>query len=884
MSKKIPFNVLILSFLALGFAKAQNIAIGDAKFKERLLDASPNNGVAKDVDGNAVAIDTNGDGEISYAEALNIGQLTIEGGNTSSEWVLSLEGIQYFTNLTVLRCNWLRVNSLDFSSLTKLKELYLPMVLTRNYEVAKGWDGYLSSLTLPKTQTLEVLDIRNSSIKSLDFLSGYPNLKKLNIDNANVENINITGAQFPHLEELSAMQRISNVNVTLSDLPELTTLNCGVPLLNGCSYYLSSDIDWNCAASALPTSQLPKINLSLSNLPKIEALNIQGKNITINNLPNLTSLNCSSYISTVITYPCPVESLVLSGVPKLTEIFADGHMLKTLDLSNVPNLVTLSCRGILSSGYEKENFPGYESNNYPILENLDVSKNINLQTLDLSNNNLLTLDVSKNINLQGLGLKYNANLKMLDVSHNINLAGLYLGGCTGLTSLYMKNGVKKTFEIGPTYNYPIYLNNTNFYCLNDTSLNYICCDEDEVDAVKDYMQSFTQWDNDTQSHYSLNPTVTSDCGEETPATILDLSTGKGTNGELLPVSGVTDYNWYYTREDGTGQNPVTRDAYGAGTSAAWSYPTLSSQGDIQNSVWVTGASTDPRAGYFDYISKTFTIPAGVTDAKLDLKVLSFVRDWVYLVNEDTGTETEISRTEWFEDQIPKAAGWLNSRTPEVIGYALAPGNYHLKVHVWSQNAITHAISANVVVTTGQEELPVLTVSNVTENGATLGWSAVAGAASYTVEYKKLAVTTAGQKSITTFADDWTTISGITATTYTLTGLADGSIYEWRLTAVGSGDETPVSGPFFTTVIKPLGTEDLSPQAKVALYPNPVKEVLYFSASGKVAKAEIYDLNGRLVKTAVVSNNSVNVSSLSKGVYLIILHTDKGVVKEKFIKN
>ena len=82
----------------------------------------------------------------------------------------------------------------------------------------------------------------------------------------------------------------------------------------------------------------------------------------------------------------------------------------------------------------------------------------------------------------------------------------------------------------------------------------------------------------------------------------------------------------------------------------------------------------------------------------------------------------------------------------------------------------------------------------------------------------------------------------------------------------------------------LATEDLSPKAKVALYPNPVKDVLYFSASGKVAKAEIYDLNGRLVKTAAVSNNSVNVSSLSKDVYFIILHTDKGVIKEKFIKN
>jgi len=88
----------------------------------------------------------------------------------------------------------------------------------------------------------------------------------------------------------------------------------------------------------------------------------------------------------------------------------------------------------------------------------------------------------------------------------------------------------------------------------------------------------------------------------------------------------------------------------------------------------------------------------------------------------------------------------------------------------------------------------------------------------------------------------------------------------------------------TSDCKGMGTEEISSQSKVAFYPNPVKDVLYFSASGKATQAEIYDLNGRLVKTAAVSNNSVNVLSLSKGVYFIILRTDKGTVKEKFIKN
>jgi len=289
------------------------------------------------------------------------------------------------------------------------------------------------------------------------------------------------------------------------------------------------------------------------------------------------------------------------------------------------------------------------------------------------------LDISKNINLEELYLNYNSSLQPLDVSHNINLVYLDLHSCSSLTSLYMKNGVKKTFDY-------------TGYDFRGTNLNHICCNEDEIEDVKTYMQSLAANNELAEGWQLSNLTVTSDCG-----------------------------------------------------------------------------------------------------------------------NED------------------------------------------------------------------------LEVGNVTDDGATLSWSAVSGATSYTIEYRKFDLAATGQRN-TIFAEEWIRISGITATTYTLSGLADNSTYEWRLIAVGSGDETPVLGPSFTTEKKPMGTEEISSSEKVALYPNPVKDVLYFSASGKATQAEIYDLNGRLVKTAAVSNNSVNVSSLSKGVYFIILRTDKGTVKEKFIKN
>jgi len=376
---------LILSFLALNFAKAQNIQFEDANFKAELLKASPENGIARDANGNTVMIDTNGDGEISQAEALNIDWLIIDGWSFYSDklqpvdslQITSMKGIEYFTNLTMLHCrNLYLLKSLDVSALTKLKELNCSSWFYRNrYPI-----GTLSSLVLPKTATLESLDCSSTSISSLDFLLGIPNLKKLDLSYLNIENLNITGTQFPHLKELSISQSIPNVAITVSDLPELT------------KFYTSS-------------SDSTSTNIMLSNLPKIDTLkNIQAKNITINNLPNLASLG----------FDC--ESLVLNNVPKLTEIAAEAwqNKLKTLDLSNVPNLVTLSCRGM----------PWRDS--LSTLENVNLSKNINLQTLSLRfNYKLQTLDVSKNINLQMLELEF-TGIQTLDVSKNINLRTLSL--------------------------------------------------------------------------------------------------------------------------------------------------------------------------------------------------------------------------------------------------------------------------------------------------------------------------------------------------------------------------------------------------------------------------------------------------------------------------
>ena len=882
MSKKILFNVLILSFLALGFAKAQNIQFEDAKFKAMLLSApyfstmpGTDGGkyiVAKDVNGNAVAIDTNGDGEISQAEALNIYELNIteeNRGYLQSYFALqldpikSLKGIEYFTNLTQLTCgNNYFLKSLDLSALTKLKEFYCS---NEAWDTAPAWQGTnvlwtvnlrgISSLILPKTQSLEVLDISGIPISSQDFLSGVTNLKKLVLNNLPIEeNVNITGSQFPHLEELSVTLASPNENnITISDLPELTKLTC-----NQCHFTLDGGTnctdELHCELWGQRYYLGANPNITLSNLPKVDTLRIKGKNITINNLPNLASLDCSGTswrweTGGVVDSFGNVESLVLNGVPLLEELHIGLCNLKSLDLSNAPNLIILDDKVYSRNGgtYMYMDGSGY-------LENLDVSKNTKLQSLVLSKiTGLKTVDLSKNIDLQTLDLNYSTEIEALDLPKNTNnLQWANLSG-TRIEILDISKNIN--------LQYLDLSHNSSLQTLDiskNINLQYLDLSHNSSLQTLDVSKNINLQTLDLSYNSNLQ---TLDLPKDTNnLQTLDLSSSAI---EALDVSKNINLQTLYLGYTGIETLDLSKNVNLRGLD-------LSSTG-----IKTLDLSKNVNLYYLDLHNNTGIETLDVThNISLDFLFLDNTKLTTLYMKNGVKKAYSYNGYSYYSFSGTDNLNYICCDEDEV-----ADVESYMK-YIRGYNTYNPVDLPTITSDCGNEDLE---VSDVTENSATLSWSAVAGATSYTIEYRKTAVAAAGQGN-TTFADDWATVRGITATTYTLTGLADGSVYEWRLTAVGSGNETPVSGPFFTTEIKSLGTEDLSPQTKVALYPNPVKDVLYFSTSGKVAKAEVYDLNGRIIKTAVVSNNSVNVSSLSKGVYFIILHTDKGVVKEKFIKN
>lgn len=79
-----------------------------------------------------------------------------------------------------------------------------------------------------------------------------------------------------------------------------------------------------------------------------------------------------------------------------------------------------------------------------------------------------------------------------------------------------------------------------------------------------------------------------------------------------------------------------------------------------------------------------------------------------------------------------------------------------------------------------------------------------------------------------------------------------------------------------------GVNEVS-EASVNVYPNPANNTLYVNATSNISKIEVFNTLGQKVMTVSANDNhaKLNTSNLSKGMYMLKLHTDNGVVNQKF---
>ena len=170
MKKITLFIAFIFSLASLS---AQNIVFEDQKFKTLLLSSTSENGIAFDLLGNQVKIDTNDDGEIQQSEAQNIGKLYV-----LSDVIEDYSGIEFFVNIRSFDCSGSKVEELDLSKNIALEFLYCN-------------DTSLYFLDLSGNIALRTLECSNSNLTDLD-LSQNVNLFSLNCNNNDLSLLDVS--------------------------------------------------------------------------------------------------------------------------------------------------------------------------------------------------------------------------------------------------------------------------------------------------------------------------------------------------------------------------------------------------------------------------------------------------------------------------------------------------------------------------------------------------------------------------------------------------------------------------------------------------------------------------------------------------------------------
>lgn len=343
------------------------------------------------------SFDRDGDGVLSLIEARDVTSITVGTDN-----ILSLSGIEFFSNLESLEC-------------------------------VGGWDsdnkptGKLASLDLSKNTMLLELDCSRNQLIDLD-VSNNPSLVILGCDDNQLKNLKL-GTNTVLLGLSAVNNQLTNIDISncvglevlYCDSNKLTSLNLNnntalIELECGDNYLTSINVSANVALEEFFCERNQLSSLDVSNNTALRSLDCDHNNLSsldVRKNTALTDLSC-------------VDNR-LSNIDIITNILLDDfncayNQLKSLDVSNNTELRYLHC-------YSNE------------LTKLDVRTNTKLRSLNCNNNQLVSLDISNNQNLESLDCCYNL-FSSLNVSNNAALNSISCNNNPYLKEIWLKTTQK----------------------------------------------------------------------------------------------------------------------------------------------------------------------------------------------------------------------------------------------------------------------------------------------------------------------------------------------------------------------------------------------------------------------------------------------------------
>ncbi|PCJ00451.1 MAG: hypothetical protein COB15_02785 [Flavobacteriales bacterium] len=131
---------------------------------------------------------------------------------------------------------------------------------------------------------------------------------------------------------------------------------------------------------------------------------------------------------------------------------------------------------------------------------------------------------------------------------------------------------------------------------------------------------------------------------------------------------------------------------------------------------------------------------------------------------------------------------------------------------------------------------------------------------------------------------WSVANGTGSATINTSGLLSALTNGTVTVTATANDASGITGSITITISnQSVSINNYIGNNKIAIYPNPVSSQLTLNTSEQIKSISILDITGKILKTVIPTNNTIDVSNFTQGIYFLQIQTEKGISNSKFIK-
>ncbi|GAA5098496.1 T9SS type A sorting domain-containing protein [Chryseobacterium ginsengisoli] len=847
---------LIICVMMCAVFQAQTLNV-DAYLKTKLFTY----GATSDSNGNFITLDTNNDGQIQLSEASLVYKINL---SDLSNAITSLSVLTEFPNLTELKLTSPNISSnLLFSNYTNLQKLIFSGGTVGNVTIENCNALNIAQLGAPGN----IINIQNTSVQevSVSNINGFnistvPNLKKLSVGSSTMTSLNLSN--LPALEEVNVSQNQLLTNINFAGDTALKKLELYRNKLNSLSIPNPSLVNY--------------LSISFNLFQTFDATPYTGLGMFLANDNQITSLDFSSspLIGVLYIYNNNLTTLTLHNNPILSYLYANDN--------HITNIAFDQAKGLKGIQVMNNSLTNIDLSKQTILDIADLDNNLNLQTLNLKNgkHNYLGIGFSNTPQLQYVctdPIETSYIMSQLASYNQPNtVANSYCSFTPGGSSYFTLQG-KTRYDM-----------NANGCDINDVvkpfqKFNILGQNITISDAFGSYSFPLIYGTNtispmlENPSYFNITPPsfTTNFPTQVSPYTQNFCLTANGTHNDLevviLPITiaqpgSDAKYKILYKNKGTTTQSGVLSFNY---------------NDDVMNFVNSSLAPNSQSTGILNWnfsnilpfetreINFTFNLNTPTQTPPLNNSSILHYNAQINGATDDTPLDNIFTLNQ----------AVVNSYDPNdktcLEGASITQAKVGDYVHYLIRFENTGTANAQNIVIKDDIDGTKFDTSSLIALGASHNFvtKISANTVEFIFENIQLPYTTGNNGGYISFKIK------------TKSTLNVGDSFSNKAGIYFDYNAPIITNNYTTTVQNVLATSEINKENKtISIYPNPVKDVLNIQFKNEIVKAEIYDATGRILISTSVKGNSINVSELTKGNYILKLSTKDKTFTQKFIKN